>query len=260
MSDELFYPAGVVSCIMVFIAGVPNKDSKTFLGYFKDDGFEKKKNLGRVDWKNQYNQIKNKWLKAYKNQEEIDGFSVNHEMKNEIVDGKIIYDEWCAEAYLKTDYSKLAKEHFQDTLNKYVAFLISNNITLNFTNYNNICNRKLDIQAWWEFKIDKLFKCESTKMSVKSELENGHIPFISRTAENNGVDGFVEVDKSKITKGNCLTIGAEGVKCFYQPTDFATGNKVYVLRLDTMNVHIGLFLATVLNLECFRYGYGRARV
>ena len=35
-------------------------------------------------------------------------------------------DEWLAEAYLETDYSKLNSSDFQSILNEYLGFLISN--------------------------------------------------------------------------------------------------------------------------------------
>lgn len=116
------------------------------------------------------------------------------------------------------------------------------------------------IDDWKEFKVGHVFNCETTSLSIKDDLSDGNVPFISRTAENNGCDGYVEIDCDKITKGNCLTIGAEGIYSFYQPIDFATGNKVYQLRNENMNPHIALFLATILNLEDYRYSYGRARI
>lgn len=51
MPDDLFYPVGVVTCIMIFEANKSNKNRKTWFGYFKDDGFEKRKHLGRIDVK-----------------------------------------------------------------------------------------------------------------------------------------------------------------------------------------------------------------
>lgn len=35
-------------------------------------------------------------------------------------------DEWCAEAYMETDYSTLTTESFERELKKYVAFRILN--------------------------------------------------------------------------------------------------------------------------------------
>ncbi len=118
----------------------------------------------------------------------------------------------------------------------------------------------LDVNKWEEFIVGKVFECSTTALSIKDELDEGDIPFISRTAENNGCDGYVNVSCEKITKGNCITIGAEGIYSFYQEDRFATGNKVYTLRCSLMNKYVALFLCSILNLEDYRYSYGRARV
>ena len=118
----------------------------------------------------------------------------------------------------------------------------------------------LDMNEWKKFKVSKILTCESTKLSIKDNLSEGTIPFISRSATNNGCDGYVEVDEDQTTKRNCITVGAEGIYTFYQPVDFATGNKVYQLRNEHMNQYIGLFISTILNIEDYRYSYGRARI
>lgn len=118
MPDDLFYPVGVVTCIMVFEANKPNKGRKTWFGYFKEDGFEKRKHLGRIDARNNYGEIKKRWLLAYKNQDEIPGLSVRKEITAN--------DEWCAEAYMETDYSTLSDEDFIRKMKDYAAFLVQN--------------------------------------------------------------------------------------------------------------------------------------
>lgn len=114
MPDDLFYPVGVVTCIMVFEANKPNKGRKTWFGYFKDDGFEKRKHLGRIDARNKYESIRKRWLKAYRNQEDIPGLSVRKEIT--------VNDEWCAEAFMETDYNMLSKTDFEKKLKEYIAF------------------------------------------------------------------------------------------------------------------------------------------
>ena len=64
---------------------------------------------------------------------------------------------------------------------------------------------ELNTQDWKEFVIGKILECNTTVLSIKDVLEDGTVPFISRTAVNNGCDGYVDVDKSAITKGDCLT-------------------------------------------------------
>lgn len=118
MPDDLFYPVGVVACIMVFEANKPNEGRKTWFGYFKDDGFEKRKNLGRIDARNRYTGIKERWLSAYRNLDEVAGLSVRKEVT--------ATDEWCAEAYMETDYSTLCDEDFIRKMRDYAAFLVQN--------------------------------------------------------------------------------------------------------------------------------------
>lgn len=118
MPDDLFYPIGVVTCIMVFEANKPNAGRKTWFGYFKDDGFEKRKHLGRIDARNRYANIRKRWLNAYFNNEQIAGLSVSKEVG--------VDDEWCAEAYMETDYSTLSEVEFERKLKEYVAFKFLN--------------------------------------------------------------------------------------------------------------------------------------
>ena len=132
MPDELFYNSdkSVVTCIMAFTAHKPHpKDKETFFGYFKNDGFEKRKKLGRIDVHNKWGEIKEEWLRIYRNRKEIVGKSVMHH-----VDAK---EEWCAEAYMETDYNSLNEYDFINDLCKYSTFLIRNSdyyIPKNYTN------------------------------------------------------------------------------------------------------------------------------
>jgi type I restriction-modification system DNA methylase subunit len=113
MPNDLFYPIGVVTCIMVFEAGKPN-EGKTWFGYLKDDGFVKRKNKGRVDHYYRWNGIRKQLLSAYTNNDEILGLSVRQEVRYD--------EEWCAEAYMETDYSLITKADFEAVLKKYAVF------------------------------------------------------------------------------------------------------------------------------------------
>jgi len=115
MPDDLFHPIGVVTCILVFKAHAPHpKNKETFFGYFKNDGFVKAKRKGRIDSKNVWNEIKQTWLDAYTNRKSLPGLSVMQKVKAK--------DEWCAEAYMETDYSTLSKKDFERTIKEYVAY------------------------------------------------------------------------------------------------------------------------------------------
>lgn len=127
LPNEIFYPgASASACCMLFTLGKPHKKAdstvnETFFGYCKDDGFKKKKNLGRIEQfdennKSKWKVIENEWLYLFNNKKVIDGKSATA-----IIDGK---SEWLCEAYMKTDYSKLSEEDFQQTLNNYLAYLM----------------------------------------------------------------------------------------------------------------------------------------
>lgn len=120
MPNDLFYPVGVVACIMVFTAHVPHdSDShhESWFGYWKDDGFRKDKVQGRIPM-DKWPKIKEKWLCAFTNRKEEPGFSVRKKVG--------INDEWCTEAYLETDYSDITEKEFETELKKYWMFKILN--------------------------------------------------------------------------------------------------------------------------------------
>lgn len=126
LPNEIFYPgASASACCMVFKIGIKHNDVSnpdTFFGYYKDDGFKKKKNLGRVEQidsrtgKSKWVEIERKWIDLYRNRRAVDGLSATHKVNGA--------DEWLCEAYMKTDYTKLTEQDFQKTINDYLAYLV----------------------------------------------------------------------------------------------------------------------------------------
>lgn len=118
MPEDLFYPVGVNTCIMIWKAHNRHdkKKNKTWFGYWKEDGFKKRKKLGRIDKDNTWELIKEEWLNMYFNKDVIDGKSAYEYVGPE--------DEWLCEAYMKTDYSKLTSEEFEKNIRDYLAYLI----------------------------------------------------------------------------------------------------------------------------------------
>lgn len=126
LPNEIFYPgASASACCMVFKIGIKHTDISnpdTFFGYYKEDGFKKKKNLGRVEQvdlttgKSRWVEIEKEWIELYRNRRSVDGFSATHKVGGD--------DEWLCEAYMKTDYTKLTEQDFQQTINDYLAYLV----------------------------------------------------------------------------------------------------------------------------------------
>jgi len=123
MPTDLFYPVGTVTCIMVFKAHIPHAQTnqKTWLGYWKDDGFVKTKHKGRIDQNETWDNTKEHWVESYKNRDNIAGESVKEHLS--------FNDEWCAEAYMETDYSCISENIFEDTVKNYMLFKLRNGIS-----------------------------------------------------------------------------------------------------------------------------------
>lgn len=124
LPTEMFYPgAAAVACCMIFDLSQKHEkaNKETFFGYYKDDKFIKRKGLGRVertdaDGNSLWNKTEEIWLNLYKNKKVVPGLSVMHRVSWK--------DEWLAEAYMETDYSTLAAEDFQKTINDYLSYLV----------------------------------------------------------------------------------------------------------------------------------------
>jgi len=121
---ETFYPgASAVAVCMIFDLSQKHKkaNKETFFGYYRDDKFIKRKGLGRVEAVDEkgsslWAKTEELWLDLYKNKKEMPGLSVMQ---------KITWnDEWLAEAYMETDYSKITEDDFQKVINAHLAHLV----------------------------------------------------------------------------------------------------------------------------------------
>ena len=114
MPEKLFEgTAGIITCIIVLTAGVPHSGD-TYFASWKEDGFEKTKNNGRVDKDNKWPELRDNYLYEYDNKEIVPQKScIAHVSAN---------DEWILEAYAETDYSQLTKKDFERAVFNYAIF------------------------------------------------------------------------------------------------------------------------------------------
>lgn len=93
LPNEIFYPgASASACCMIFKIGTKHNDVSnpdTFFGYYKEDGFKKKKNLGRVEQidantgKSKWVEIEKEWIELYRNRKAVDGLSATHKVSGD---------------------------------------------------------------------------------------------------------------------------------------------------------------------------------
>lgn len=261
--SEMFYPgASAVAVCMVFNLGQPHPSNyETFFGYYRNDGYEKRKGVGRVDVKDMWNEIENEWVNLYRHRISKPGLSVNR-----IVSAK---DEWCAEAYLETDYSFLNKEDFISRVKDYLAFQVK------FSEWdeseisplsNGYIINNLNVNSWKWYRlgdlIEKPYKAKAYSAQdltfVKFNSANS-IRYVTRTDDNNGVKGFVENENFiDYEEGNAIIIGDTTSTIYYQDSSFICGDHIVIIRSPKMNKYNGLFLVSILNQERFRYCYGKS--
>lgn len=266
MPDKLFDDSekSSVTCIMVFEAHKPHSDdTKTWFGYWKEDGFKKKRPYGRIDYDGIYqNEIKPLWLDSYRNKKEIKGFSLLQHVGSE--------DEWLVEAYLKTEFEELKDLDFIDTLKEYTTFLYYNQLTDKVSNESSN-NKKLELDfshwkpialGWNEETQEGLFEVRGSKTTAKHILDKKNIsgdrkyPYVTTQATNNGIRGWYDIYTDD---GNILTIdSAVTGYCAYQPRNFTASDHVEKLlpKFD-LNVFRAMFLNTLINMEQKKISYGR---
>ena len=247
MPDELFYPVGVITCIMIFTAKIPHATSnrKTWFGYWKNDGFAKTKNKGRVDLHGRWSDIRDRWVEMYLNREVHPGESVMQKVSAS--------DEWCAEAYIDTDYSVVPSQDFASVVRDYVAFKLSKAGKVESADL------EPDKSGWKPFRFEELFQLKKGKRLTKANQTDGDTPFIGAIDSNNGVAGYV--GQKSIHAGGTITVnynGAGVADAFYQPVSFWASDDVNVLYpLFKMTPAVALFIATIIRKEKYRFSYGR---
>ena len=258
MPDGLFYPIGTVTCIMVFTAHTPHNSDKhheSWFGYWKEDGFRKDKALGRIPT-DKWSKIREEWLDMFR-RKEIIGKSIWKK-----VDAN---DEWCAEAYLETDFSNLNEDNFIINTVNLASFLFKNGKSemVQFLLKNNNSNKKLSlyIENWKWFNLGDLFIFEKGERLTKPDRVEGDIPLITAGENNNGVTEYISLenfkDKKKLFK-NKITVDMF-FNVFYHDYNYFSDDNIHTLipiKFE-LNKYNSLFLVTILSKLKYKYAYGR---
>ena len=266
MPDDIFYGnnASTNVCVMIWEAGKPHDSSvSTFFGFCKDDGFVKRKKLGRIDAFGKWDKIKNEWLKLYREREEKEGMSTKAKVK--------CTDEWLCEAYMKTDFSKLTDHDFEMSILDYLSYRVKNNPERVFSqtyNASNSAHINKDI-IYDEFKVEDIFIIQNGKGVTKDEIADfpGAIEAIQSGADNNAVLGKLDEEycnqsKYKIIREQCLSVARSGTSGYvaYHETPCVIGDSAKALLLkdkSKASIYVYIYLRTVLMANKYKYAYGR---
>ncbi|HCE56022.1 MAG TPA: restriction endonuclease [Lutibacter sp.] len=115
----------------------------------------------------------------------------------------------------------------------------------------------IDEKEWREFFIEDVTEILSGRDIYASERIKGDTPYISATANNNGIGYFVCNDNPTKESG-CLSVNRNGSVgySFYHPYEALFSNDCRKLRLKNPNKHIGIFISQQITRQRGKYGYG----
>ena len=119
----------------------------------------------------------------------------------------------------------------------------------------------LETEKWGEFRIGDLFDVRKGKRLTSEDQTEGNTPYVGAIDSNNGIAN--KIGQLPIHKGGTISLSYNGSvgEAFYQPENYWSTDDVNALYLKpeygTLSEFIGLFVATLLRQEKYRYSYGR---
>lgn len=118
-------------------------------------------------------------------------------------------------------------------------------------------NLSLESKNWDAFFIEDVAEIISGRDIYEKERIDGLVPYITATANNNGIGYFVANNNETLESG-CLSVNRNGSVgyCFYHPYKALYGNDTRKLRPKKNNRYISLFISMCITKQREKYGYG----
>lgn len=121
------------------------------------------------------------------------------------------------------------------------------------------CKLKLKVDTWKDFALGRLFDIRKGKRLTADDQEDGENNYIGAIDSNNGVSNHIA--QKPIHDGNTISVSYNGSvgEAFYQKEPYWATDDVnaFYPMFDGFNEYIGLFIATVIRQEKYRFSYGR---
>ena len=118
----------------------------------------------------------------------------------------------------------------------------------------------LNEKIWRAFLVGEIFKTIQRGKRLKTaDHIQGNVPYVSSSAQNNGVDDFIGNEANVRKFKDCLTIANSGSvgKCFYHSYEFIASDHVTVLSSPNLNQYHYSFMATQLERLQEKYNFNR---
>lgn len=110
---------------------------------------------------------------------------------------------------------------------------------------------------WKAFFLEEIAQISSGKDIYERERTSGQTPYVTATANNNGIGYFVGNQNETLEKGS-LSVNRNGSVgyCFYHPYDALYGNDTRKLIPIRNNKYVSLFISMCITNQRAKYGYG----
>lgn len=118
----------------------------------------------------------------------------------------------------------------------------------------------LDEKEWGHFLIPDVFPgIQRGKRLKNADHVPGVIPYVSSTAENNGVDDYVEATAGTRSFKDCISLANSGSvgTAFYEPFEFVASDHVTSLKREGTSKFVYLFLATTIERQGSNFNFNR---
>lgn len=119
---------------------------------------------------------------------------------------------------------------------------------------------KLSDREWKDFSVPYIFqKIQRGKRLKNADHIPGIIPYVSSTANNNGVDDYIEaIDGTRVFE-NCISLANSGSvgTAFYEPFAFVASDHVTSLKRENTSQYVYLFLTAVLEQQGSNFNFNR---
>lgn len=118
----------------------------------------------------------------------------------------------------------------------------------------------LDEKEWKAFLVTEIFDAiQRGKRLKNADHVPGTMPYVSSTANNNGVDDYVTATPGTRVFSNCISLANSGSvgSAFYEPFKFVASDHVTHLKKKEASKYLYLFLASVLEMQKSNFNFNR---
>ena len=119
---------------------------------------------------------------------------------------------------------------------------------------------KLSNLTWKEFYFTDIFtEIQRGKRIKKADHKLGNTPYVSATANSNGIDGFLGNESGVRRFENCLTLANSGSvgSAFFHSYEFVASDHVTKLKREGLDKYAYLFMIPIINRLSEKYGFNR---